>query len=80
MIIGAILFISLIEATYLFKIISLNRTTNADIEKVSIKIPILQKIVLSFIAFIIIYIGINPYILLTISQNVAESLLGVSNV
>ena len=81
-IIGAILLISLIEATYLFRIISLTRTTNTEknIKKISLNIPILQKIVLSFIAFIIIYIGINPHTLLMISQSVAESLLGISNV
>ncbi len=76
--IGAILVISLVEAVYLFRIIANTRVVNK--EKVTLQIPFLQKIVLSFIAFIIIYFGIFPDSILYISQEVANAMLGMDNV
>lgn len=77
-IIGSILVISLIEAVYLFRIISFINLKNT--KKEDVKIPLLKKLVLSFIALIIIYLGINPDIMIELSQEVAITILGVKNV
>jgi len=71
--IGAILLISLVEAVYLFRLLSYTRDTQT---KTSISIPILQKIVLGSIALVIIYLGIYPNALLDISMQVASSIIG----
>jgi formate hydrogenlyase subunit 3/multisubunit Na+/H+ antiporter MnhD subunit len=78
-IIGSILLISLIEATYLFRILSFIRVEKSN--KTAIEVPFLQKFVLSIIALVIIYFGLFPDMMLNISQNIASSLLeGVKNV
>ena len=76
LIVSAILIISLIEATYLFRIIAnLKDSTQTDVA-----IPFLQKIVLVFIAFIIIYFGISPDTIIELSQDIAKSMMELKNV
>jgi len=70
---GAILVISLVEAVYLFRLLSYTKDTQP---KVKISIPLLQKAILASIAFAIIYFGIFPNALLDISQQVASSIIG----
>ena len=76
MMIGAILVISLIEAVYLFRIIGELKTTISD----NISIPFLQKIVLAFIAIIILYCGIFPDVMLSISSEISNTIMGLKNV
>ncbi len=70
---SAILAISLIEAVYLFRLLSFTRDTQP---KVKISIPLLQKVILGSIALAIIYFGIFPNTLLDISAKVASSIIG----
>ena len=72
MMIGAILMISLVEATYLFRL--LGRTRGGE-GAVSIKIPLSQKAVLGFMALLLVYFGIFPDMLLDLCSNAAAVIM-----
>ncbi|MEA3553337.1 MAG: proton-conducting transporter membrane subunit [Campylobacterota bacterium] len=77
--VGLILLISLIEAIYLFRIIS-NIKVDNTIVKEKIEIPFLQKVILSFLAILIFYFGIYPDVMLEYSQIIASCMLELKNV
>ncbi|MEA2049437.1 MAG: hypothetical protein U9O56_01695, partial [Campylobacterota bacterium] len=77
-IIAIILIISVVEAVYFFRLLGYRYDSQP---KEDIKIPLVQKLTLGFIAFIILYLGVYPNWLLDISHLVASSFLkGVANV
>lgn len=77
-IIAIILIISVVEAVYFFRLLGYRYD---DQPKKDIKIPLVQKLSLGFIAFTLFYLGVYPNWLLDISQLVASSFLkGVANV
>ncbi len=71
--IGVILTLSLVEATYFFRLLGNSRSSET---KIDITIPIIQKTVLGFIALLILYFGIFPDTLLDISKDAAFYILG----
>ena len=75
--IGAILVISLVEAVYFFRLLGMNR---AKEEQTTIEITLLQKVLLALMATLIIYFGLFPDTLLSISQSVANTLIGGADV
>jgi len=77
LLIGAILIISLVEAVYLFRLLSMNRSSE---QKQSLDIPLHKKFILSIIALTILLLGIFPQSLLQISNVVASTLTGVPHV
>ncbi|MEA3513460.1 MAG: proton-conducting transporter membrane subunit [Campylobacterota bacterium] len=74
LIIGIILVISLVEAVYFFRLLGYTRETT-DINKKDIQIPFIQKSILSFIAILILYLGISPQEFLSICFDVASLFL-----
>lgn len=80
MMVELILLISLVEAIYLFRIVSNIKDNNNEIVKEKIEIPFLQKVILSFIAIVIIYFGIYPHLMIEYSQIIANSMLELKNV
>jgi len=77
-IIAIILIISVVEAVYFFRLLGYRYENQA---KEDIKIPLVQKLSLGFIAITIFYLGVYPDWLLDISHFVASSFLkGVANV
>ena len=76
--VGAILFISLIEATYFFRLLSANITGKKTVE---IKVSIFKKVMLSLLAIAIIYLGVFPQEVLGVCTDIAITLIqGVQNV
>ena len=75
--IGLILTLSLVEATYFFRLLGNTRSSET---KIDITIPIVQKTVLGFVAILILYFGIFPEMLLDISKDAAIYILGGANV
>ncbi len=71
-IVGAILAISLVEATYFFRLLSANQRSKKTAE---IKVPLLQKIMLSLLALAILYLGLFPQGLLDFCTDAAQTLI-----
>ena len=71
-VVGAILAISLIEATYFFRLLSANQRSQKTAE---IRIPLLQKIMLSLLALTILYLGLFPQGLLGFCTDAAQTLM-----
>jgi len=77
-VVGSILAISLIEATYFFRLLSVNRKSQKTAE---IEVPLFQKIMLSLLALLLLYLGVFPQGLLAICTDVANLFMqGVLNV
>ena len=76
--IGFILAISLIEALYLFKLLGVMIESKKEAK--AIEIELLPKIILALIATAILYFGLFPESLLSISQSVATTLIGETGV
>jgi formate hydrogenlyase subunit 3/multisubunit Na+/H+ antiporter MnhD subunit len=74
-----ILFVSLIEAIYIFKILGMTQQ-HSTIEKETLDISIYQKFVLTIISITILYLGIFPEQFLLICEVIAKSLVGVDYV
>lgn len=72
-IIITILTISIVEAVYFFRLLSLNKNSSKEIV---IKVPFLQKIVLGLLAFSLLYFGLQSEMLLSICQDASLFLLG----
>ena len=69
----AILIISLIEATYIFRLLGLNRDRE---KKEKLEIDLNKKILLSLLAIIIIYLGVSPQPFISICRDVALTFIG----
>ena len=73
----AILIISLIEATYIFRLLGLNRREE---KREKLEIDLHKKIVLSALATLIIYLGVSPEPFISICKDVALAFIGGVNV
>ncbi len=75
--VGFILFVSLIEAVYFFRLISLmlNKTTN----RVEIKVGVLNYAVLGVLLFLIVLFGLYPSMLLHFTDMASTALLYPNN-
>ena len=71
-IVGLILAISLIEATYFFRLLSANKKSHKTAE---IKVPLFQKVMLSILAILLVYLGLFPQALLSVCTDVAHALM-----
>jgi len=71
-VVGAILAISLVEATYFFRLLSVHQRSQKSAE---IQIPLLQKTMLSLLALAILYLGLFPQGLLDFCTDAAQTLI-----
>ncbi len=77
-IVGLILAISLVEATYFFRLLSTRDKSQTSTE---IHVSLLQKVMLSLLALVIIYLGIFPQYFLQFCTDAANALIqGVPHV
>lgn len=76
-IIATILIISIVEAVYFFRLLSFNTNSTKEI---IITVPFIQKTILSLIALLLIYFGVQSEHLLNICKDGAMFLLGGMNV
>lgn len=75
--IGVILLISLVEATYLFRLLGMSQEKS---EKEVVEVSLWHKMLLGSMAGAILYLGLFPQPFLSICQGVAVTLLGGSHV
>jgi formate hydrogenlyase subunit 3/multisubunit Na+/H+ antiporter MnhD subunit len=77
LLIALILIVSLIEAIYLFRLLGMSQQKR---KKEEIEVALYQKLLLSLMAIVIVYLGLFPQPFLTICKSVASALIGVSHV
>jgi len=73
--VGIILTVSLIEALYLFRLLGFMVESRENSKRVEIEMPLLPKIILGLIALSILYLGLFPQSLLSLSESIATTLI-----